>query len=343
MLNLIISLAAACVFSVVVTGLVRGYALKHSVIDEPNERSSHSIPTPRGGGLSITLSVLVGVGLLALWGMIPEQFAVALGGGGVLVSVVGWIDDHRNLPAIWRAVIYSIAAVWALTWIGGLDSISIGFFYLNSRYLCNFLAILGIVWLTNLYNFMDGTDGIAATQATTAAVLSGMLFWLSAQPGLALICFVLASSCIGFLVWNWPPARIFMGDVGSCLIGFAFALLAIIGEKTESVPVLIWIILLSVFVCDATLTLMKRIVSGEQWYRAHRSHAYQRLVQLGLDHRRLALWLLLLNVVILWPFAYVAYYYKKLSLPLTLLAVMIMTVIWIIIQWRFSRFTGTGS
>jgi len=332
---LIIGLTIIFLSSMVITGLVRRYALKHSVMDEPNDRSSHSTPTPTGGGLSISLCFLAGIILLAVWAVIPVNIAVALGGGGLLVSFIGWIDDHRNTSAIWRAIFYLIAAVWALIWIDGFYSIDLGVYDLHMPYIGNLLAVLGIAWLTNLYNFMDGTDGIAGIQAISTAFLSGMLFWMSAQQGIALICFILMAASTGFLVWNWPPAKIFMGDVGSCLIGFTFGVLALIGEKTGSVPILIWMIMLAVFICDATLTLLRRIVRRERWYSAHRSHAYQRFIQLGASHKKLALSVLFINIAMLWPLAVVAYGQKTLSIYMTLLAIIIVTAIWLVIQLRY--------
>lgn len=340
--HVIVGLFLVFLSSIVVTECVRRYALKHSVIDEPNERSSHSVSTATGGGLSIGLSFLIAIVLLAVYSLLPVNLAVALGGGALLVSLTGWLDDHRNIATMWRVILYLLAAVWAVFWAGGLDSISLGIYELPLPYIGNVLAVLWISWLTNLYNFMDGTDGLAGVQATTTAFLSGILFWLSAQHGLALICFVLLAASSGFLVWNWPPAKIFMGDVGSCLLGFSFGTLALIGEKTGSVPALIWLIMLAVFVCDATLTLIRRIVLRERWYAAHKSHAYQRYVQMGASHKKLALSVLFINIGILWPLACVASLQKSLSIYMTLLAIIIVAAIWTVIQRRYigSKISG---
>jgi Fuc2NAc and GlcNAc transferase len=341
--NVIIGVIIIFLSSILLTGIVRRFALKHAVMDEPNDRSSHSNPTPVGGGISISLCFLMGIILLAVCSIIPVNIAVALGGGGLLVSIVAWMDDYKNILPIWRGTFYLLAAVWALFWIDGFNSIDLGVYEIRNPYVLNLLAVLGITWMTNLFNFMDGTDGIAGVQASSTAFLSGVLFWISAQHGMAMLCFILMAASSGFLVWNWPPARIFMGDVGSCLIGFSFGTLALIGEKTDSVPILLWIIMLAVFICDATLTLFRRMLQKKSWYSAHKSHAYQRFVQLGASHKKLALWVLFTNVVILWPLALLAYNQKTLSIYMTLIAIILVTVTWLVIQSRFKDMKSTGN
>ena len=189
---------------------------------------------------------------------------------------------------------------------------------------------------------MDGADGIAGAEAVCTALPCGVMFWLSNQFGLSFICFTIMAASAGFLVWNWPPAKIFMGDVGSCLIGYSFGVLALVGEKTGTIPGVIWIILLALFVCDATFTLIKRILQREPWFYPHRAHAYQRLLQAGMSHRQLALWLILLNILLLWPMALSAKNIEKLSLYLVLLCVIIMLSIWVLIQGKCGRRREAG-
>ncbi|MCI0591420.1 MAG: glycosyltransferase family 4 protein [Gammaproteobacteria bacterium] len=288
------------------TGLVRRYSLRHSLIDIPNERNSHVVPTPRGGGLGLSVVVILAVVFLALVGALTIDTAMALAGGGLMVSAIGWIDDHKDIAASWRALAQIAAACWALFWLGGVDSIDLGVTRLSLGWLGTVLGFVGLMWITNLYNFMDGTDGFAAIQCICAGIMGGLLFYMQGEAGLAMVCFVMASASSGFLIWNWPPAKIFMGDVGSYLIGFTFGVLVLAGERTGSTPALIWSILLAIFVWDATLTLLRRAALGEKWYAAHRSHAYQRLVQLGVSHRQLAIGMVLVNVFLLWPLAYLA-------------------------------------
>ena len=323
--------------ALLITGVIRNYSLKYSIIDIPNERSSHTHPTPRGGGLSIPVLVLITVLFLHYLQLIPFEYTLALAGGGFLVAGIGWLDDHYNLSPVWRAASYFIASIWAIFWLGGLETISIGNYLVSAKIVISFIIIIFIVWLTNLYNFMDGTDGLAASEAISVGLFSGILFLQIQETGLAIICFSIVATAAGFLYWNWAPAKIFMGDVGSCFIGFTFGVLALIGEKTGSLPVMIWIILLSVFICDATFTLIKRIVRREKWYLAHRSHSYQKLVQMNVSHSKLATAVLGLNLLVTWPGAYIAYHWKQYALYIFLLIILLMYLIWIVIQIYYDK------
>jgi len=152
-LIVVFGLAGFFFFALIITGLVRKYAIKNALIDVPNERSSHSIATPRGGGLSIAISVLLVIGLLFFGGWIPTDITLALGIGGLIVVIIGWIDDHRHIPALWRAISYFIAAGWAIYCLGGLERIQVGSQALSLGFIGSFLAIFWIVWLTNLFIF----------------------------------------------------------------------------------------------------------------------------------------------------------------------------------------------
>jgi len=288
MMIVIFFTSLALIFSVFMTGFIRQYSLKNAVLDIPNIRSSHAQPTPVGGGLSITLSILIVISILFFLNSIGLQFMAAFA-GGILIAVTGWLDDRRHIPALRRALCYFIAAIWAVFCLTGLDHMALGIHIIKLPQWANIFVVVGIVWLTNLYNFMDGTDGIAAIQAICAGLPGGLFLILSDQAAIAVIPFVIAGSSVGFLYWNWPPARIFMGDVGSCFLGFTFALLAIVGEQNDAVPIIIWFILLSGFICDATFTLLMRMIKREKWYSAHKSHAYQRVVQMGISHKTLAI------------------------------------------------------
>jgi Fuc2NAc and GlcNAc transferase len=263
--------------------MVRRYAISRSLLDIPNERSSHQIATPRGGGLAISAVILGGVLLLLGLGALDRATAYALL-GGFGISCIGWLDDRGHVPAIWRASVHLLAALWALYWLGGLPSVHLGAFEWSLQGFGVPIAALGIVWMTNLYNFMDGIDGIAAGEALVVGSFGVCLLMFQAAPGLATVCALIAGSSAGFLVWNWAPAKIFMGDVGSSLLGFLFGVLAVASENSRAIPLLLWILLLGAFTVDATATLLRRFVRGERWYAAHRSHAYQKAVLAGLRH-----------------------------------------------------------
>jgi len=335
-LNVIYFTGGTLIFSILATGVLRQYSLRHSLLDIPNDRSSHTTPTPRGGGLAIVLPVLICAALLYFLQLLPFSIAVAFIGGGIVVSITGWLDDHYDIPEIWKAICYVTAAIWAVYWLDGMDALRTGETVISLNFAGGVLAILGCAWLINLYNFMDGTDALAALQAICTGSFSGFLLMTLGRQDLAIICFVITTASVGFLYWNWPPARIFMGDVGSCFIGFSFGVLAISGENSGDVPALVWFILLSVFICDATLTLILRILKKEKWYSAHRSHAYQRVVQMGTSHEKLALCVLIINVIFLWPMAYIAWRWQQFSLAVLAVTVLIMCLLWGIIQWRFA-------
>lgn len=289
--------------SALVTECARRYGLRAGLIDIPNERSSHREPTVRGGGLGIVLTFLVFLAGLAYAGSIPANLAWTLIVGGGLVALVGWKDDHRHVAVHWRLLAQFIAAGWAVICVGNsqiFNTDGVGLFYCGIKWL---FSVVGIVWLTNLYNFMDGIDGLAASQAVLAGLAGGALLWWAGLHELALVAVVLASTSMGFLLWNWPSARIFMGDVGSGLLGYSFAVLALASEYTDKFPALLWGILLAVFVLDATFTLTRRILRREVWYKAHRCHAYQRLIQKGYSHLQVLIGVILLNIVVLWPLA----------------------------------------
>jgi Fuc2NAc and GlcNAc transferase len=280
------------------TGAARRLALRHALLDIPNARSSHAVPTPRGGGISVAATGIAAAGALGLAGVLEPGVALARAGGGAAVAVIGLLDDVRGVPAALRAAVHLLAAVWAVGWIGGMPSLRLGEATLALGPAGAVIAVVGIVWMTNLYNFMDGIDGIAGVEALTAGGIGGALLLGAGQPGLGALALALGAAAAGFLPWNWSPARIFMGDVGSGFLGFAFAVVALASERTGAVPLLAWLVLLGVFAVDATLTLLRRVLGGERWHQAHRSHAYQRAVLAGLSHARVSGCVLIVNLVL---------------------------------------------
>ncbi len=307
--------------SAILTGVVRAYALRSSLLDVPNERSLHRTPTPRGGGVAIVLVTLAALAGLAVAGPIPARVAWTLGVGGALVAGVGWLDDRRGLSAPVRVLAHAVAAAWAMAWIWGEPAPA---------------AILGavsIVWAINLYNFMDGIDGLAAVEAVSVGAIAGALLLLAGNTALAMVSLLVAAAAAGFLVWNWAPARIFMGDVGSGYLGYIFGALALLSHRVGTVPLTLWLLLLGVFLFDATVTLLRRMARGERWYQAHRLHAYQRLVQAGLSHAWVARLVLLVNLV-LGALAWVAQM-RYLSVAAAVLAgTVVLTVLYLAIERR---------
>ncbi len=322
--------------------LVYRYSEKHSVLDLPNERSSHTEPTATGGGLAIAVCVVFGG--LGLWraGLLQDELVLALLPALVMITITGWLDDHRHIRSLYRGFIYFFAAIWVTWVIGGIDPLNLGGHVVTTGVSGLLLAVLGTVWLTNLYNFMDGIDGLAAIEAITASAAVGVLLLYTNHSGEALLCLVLAGSAAAYLVWNWPPARIFMGDVGSCPLGFFFAVLAIWCHAAGGPSVYVWLILLGVFIADATYTLILRLLQGQKWYSAHRSHAYQKLVQMGYTHKQVTTAVLALNIVLLWPAAWFAFSHANQAVYLATGVYLLLGAIWGGIQHR-SRQAVTDS
>jgi glycosyltransferase WbpL len=278
------ALLAAAMISWLLTGVARRYAQRAELLDVPNERSLHRTPTPRGGGIAVALVTLVGLTVAALLSRIPAEVAWPLGVGGIFVAVIGWLDDRRGVSPPVRAMVHAIAAGWAVCWIWG--DITPG-------------AVVGVVcimWAINLYNFMDGIDGLAGAEAVSVGIITGTLLLMAGWVDLAAVAFLIAAATSGFLVWNWPPPRIFLGDVGSGFLGFTFGALALMADRSGALPFGLWMVVAGVFVFDATVTLLRRMARGERWYQAHRSHAYQRLVQAGCTHAEVTVGVVLVNL-----------------------------------------------
>lgn len=290
-------------FSLALTYVLRRYALAHSLIDLPNARSSHSIPIPRGGGVAIVISFLATLPLLVMVDALAWSTMWALLGAGFFIALVGFLDDHGHIAARWRLLAHFLGSGWALLWLGGLPPMVIFGFDFELGWLGYILAALYLVWLLNLYNFMDGIDGIASIEAICVCLGGALLYLLRGELVVAVTPLLLAAAVAGFLFWNFPPARIFMGDAGSGFLGIVLGVLSL--QAAWIAPQLFWswLILLGVFIVDATWTLFRRLLRGDKVYEAHRSHAYQYASrQLG-KHLPVTLAVGALNFVWLLPIA----------------------------------------
>ena len=289
------------------TWAVRGFCWRHGLLDVPNERSSHVVATARGGGLSIVIAATCGLLALRLLHAIGTDLLLALIGGGSAVAIVGLVDDQSRLSGGIRLSVHVAAALWALICLGGLPPLAFGGQVVNLGWAGQGLAVLGIVWSLNLLNFMDGIDGIAASEALFI-ICSGVLLTLIHGPSTELPAVGLAfgAACLGFLLWNWPPATIFMGDVGSGYLGYVISVLAIAATRDSPAAIWIWLTLGGVFFVDATVTLVRRAIRRERLDEAHRCHAYQRLARLWGSHRRVTVTVIVTNLVWLLPCAWLA-------------------------------------
>ncbi len=298
--------AAAAVSAGALTWIVRKQALVHGMLDVPNERSSHAVPTPRGGGIGFVFTLVAGIVGLRLAGWLRDFELIALLPGAIAVAAVGYMDDKRGLTARTRFAVHLTAASIA---IGSLvvGGASPQIFPWLPYWIALGLVIVGTVWSINLFNFMDGIDGIAGSQALFVAASSAGLIGLTGGPeAWVLICVLTAGACTGFLAWNWPSAKIFMGDVGSGFLGFWLAVVALALHISGALTLWSSLILGMVFVADTTATLIRRILAGEKWYVAHRSHAYQHLARRFGQHRRVVLITWLVNLLVGLPLAYFA-------------------------------------
>ncbi|MGE6565643.1 MraY family glycosyltransferase [Pseudomonas hunanensis] len=289
--------------SFALTSLLRRYALKRNIIDVPNARSSHQVPTPRGGGIAIVAAFLLVIPILAGQGLVSSPVAYALLGPGVGVALIGFLDDHGHIAARWRLVGHFSAALLILLCVGGFPNIEIFSSRVQLGWVGNIIGVLYLVWLLNLYNFMDGIDGLASLEAIFVSLGGTLLYCLTGRIGEVWAPLMLAASSIGFLLWNFPPAKIFMGDAGSGFLGVALGVLSLSAGWIDSQLFFGWLILLGVFVVDATWTLFRRLLRGEKVYEAHRSHAYQFATRRYNSHLKVTLAILALNLAWLLPLA----------------------------------------
>ena len=299
----------ALMASALLTGMLRQITLSRGPLDVPNARSSHSTATPRGGGVSMVVSASAAWSVLAMLGMVKASLLVALVGGGTVVAAVGLLDDRQSVPAGIRLAVHLGAAVWALLWIGAPSSLRIGEHLLQLGWFGGLLTVLGIVWTVNLFNFMDGIDGLAASEAAFIGCSGAVLSWLSTGSPDAAAGLTLAAVCIGFLRWNWPPAKIFMGDVGSGYLGYVVGVLIVADARINPTSPWIWLILGGVFFADSTVTLLRRAFRAERLHEAHRSHAYQWLARRWDSHGRVTVAVAMLNIACLLPCALLAMLY----------------------------------
>ncbi|MFZ3173550.1 MAG: glycosyltransferase family 4 protein [Thiobacillus sp.] len=286
-------------------------------MDHPNVRSLHVTPTPRIGGLGI----MAGVGVASLWladaVLLPAMLAA------FALAALSLLDDVRSLSMVARLLAHFVAAVACLLALGLTGWALVG-------------ATLAVVWMTNLYNFMDGTDGLAGGMAAIGFGALALAAMLGDAPGLAAFCAAIATSALAFLRFNFPPARVFMGDAGSIPLGFLAASLGIAGAMQHVWPLLFPLLVFSPFIVDASVTLIRRALRGERVWRAHRSHYYQRVVLLGASHRQLALaaYALMLAAAAL---AFALLRNVQYTAWLLILSAAIYLLIFLAIDWRWHR------
>lgn len=282
---------------------IRRYALANNIMDCPNHRSSHTTPTPRGGGLAFVTTFLIPLPLLAFFERLTTPIACTLFGAGLLTAFLGFLDDRRPIAAHWRLLGHFLVCTLAVFCMGGLPALSFFGYLVPVNMVMNILAVFYLIWLLNLYNFMDGIDGLAGVEAVSVCLCMAFIYQLKAEPALMLLPLLLAASVAGFLCWNLPPARIFMGDAGSGFLGLMLGLLSIQAAWCDSALFWSWLILLGAFIVDATMTLFIRMFRHEKVHEAHRNHAYQHATRCFGRHLPVTLAIGIINVLWLFPCA----------------------------------------
>jgi len=272
------------------TYVTRKFAIKKAIIDLPNERSSHTIPTPRGGGIAIALTWFLSISILYYYNQIDKSLFLALF-SGLLLSIISLLDDIYTLKNKPRLLVQAIVSGLGLYFIGGFNSIDLGFIVYSNPYILNTLAFFTIIWFINLFNFIDGIDGYASTESIFVIVA---LYFFTGESFLLFLLMAL----LGFLPWNWDKAKIFMGDVGSTLLGYTIIILLFYFHNQQAVNLFEGLILSSLFWFDATYTLVRRFLNQENIGQAHRKHAYQRLVQAGFSHQKTVLFGMIVNLIL---------------------------------------------
>lgn len=285
------------------TYFMRAYALKKNIIDNPNERSSHSVPTPRGGGVAVVCSYLLALAVLMYSQQLSLHIGFTLIVAGSIIALLGFLDDHGHINSMLRLAIHFLVAIGVVISLGGFAEVTV-FNGMQLGFIANIIAVLFLVWLLNLYNFMDGINGIASIEAITVTVSMAMLYLLLNVVLNNQILFLLAACVLGFLLWNFPKAKIFMGDACSGFLGLTLGVLALIALKENLALFCAWIICLGVFIVDATYTLIKRVLNGYKMYDAHRSHSYQILSRKWGSHTPVTLAVATINFLWLFPIAY---------------------------------------
>ncbi len=322
---MLLHFALVLLVSIVLTGVIRYYALSRRVLDIPNQRSSHTVPTARGGGLAIVLTFFAFTVFLFLTHSLNTHWFAALS-STLLVAFIGFCDDHGHVAARWRFLMHLLAAVSALFFLNGLPLVLVptpfdmltGQLLVNLGWLGYLLGSVLLVWLLNLFNFMDGTDGIAASEAMfVSSALAGYLYFI--DQTLFSVTISLAFASLGFLLWNWPKAKIFMGDVGSGFVGLLLGVLILMAAQQAAVLLYCGLILFGIFVVDATYTLLVRFCSGQKWYDAHCSHTYQRAAK-QYGHLRILLVCWAINLFWLLPVSLLVFLHPAYALIGLLLA-----------------------
>src|SRR6056297_840271 len=289
-LPIVLSLIALAFFFYAATFVIKKLAQRYQIVDVPNQRSSHKDITPRGGGLAIVITWFTGITILFFARQLEENLYYAFL-CGALLAIISLLDDVINLSPKIRMITQMVVSIGAFLLLKGINPVMFDGFELDIKFILYPLTIFGMVWFINLYNFLDGIDAYVSIEAIFLAAV----FFLFTGSSILL---VLMASVLGFLFWNWPKAKIFMGDVGSTQLGFILVVLGIYFHNQNEVSIIYWVLLTSPFWFDATFTLFRRWRNKETLSQAHKKHAYQRFVQAGFSHLKTDSYLMGINIFV---------------------------------------------
>lgn len=295
-------------------------AKHYHMIIQPGERQSHQVATLTGGGLGLIFSLVMTTVGLQFFLPLATFWWLHMLPGVVVLAAAGWLDDRQHMSSRLRLFIQLIVSLWLLSF-GCLQNSGI------STSMCVGIMV-AMIWLMNLYNFMDGSDGMAGFQGVFAGLVMTVLFLLGEQFAMAMLCLVVAAVCIGFLPLNFPRARIFMGDVASVPLGFIFASLAVYGMHSGVIRPALSVLIMAVFIVDATLTLLTRVIAGERWYTAHKQHVYQRLIAQGGLHSRVLMIYQTVNMFLVLPAIVLATIYTQYANVVAGLTLFVLVIGW---------------
>lgn len=308
-MNMDIFFYSLVLFAVASSGTLCIYhiAVRRAWLDHPTSRGSHHIPTPRGGGLAINGALLLGFGILYFHDMISIQLWAGFSGSICLLTIIGFVDDLSDVHPLLRFCGQCLACIWGMVLLGNIPAIPLFHDITLPAIFAYPLLFLLLLWLTNLYNFMDGIDAITSLETIFLSISIGCFAYLHESWSLFYLMAFLAASSLGFLVWNWPPASIFMGDCASTALG-CFLGLVVIAFSLEDLA-LFWpcLILMNYYLIDSTMTLLLRVWERKPWYKPHREHLYQQLALKMSSHLKANAVVMAINLLWLFPLAYVAF------------------------------------
>jgi Fuc2NAc and GlcNAc transferase len=294
----------SAVFSVFIVSWIGVYlyakiALKRGVLSNPNYRTLHESPIPRGGGIVFSIVFIVSLFLFWYIGQLPDNLLLIFGVGGLIAALFGFLDDIKNIRASKKLIIQFLLGTWVVYSLDGGPLLSIGWV---SFLVAISTTVLFLVWMINAYNFMDGIDGMASSGAIfVSSVMTLVLFLTGGSLELIVIFMLLLASVSAFIFFNWPPASIFMGDSGSIFLGYIFGSLILITVESGDISIWSWLIVFGYFFADTTVTQIMRVILVKKWYQVHRSHAYQNLARITKSHLKVTGGVMLYNIFWIFP------------------------------------------